>query len=49
MTDMSKFMKLQLKKSTARSTGELSADEVFGKMTTAEIKLQSHSNISLTH
>ena len=38
MTNMSKFTKLKLEKSTTRITGELSADEVFGKMIAAEIK-----------
>ena len=31
-------MKLKLEKSTTRIKGELSADEVFGKMITAKIK-----------
>ena len=38
MTNMCKFMKLKLEKSTTRITAELSADEVFGKMIAAEIK-----------
>ena len=32
MIGMSKFKKLKLQKSTARSTDELSADEVFGNI-----------------
>ena len=38
MTNMFKFIKLKLEKSTAQIMGELSADEVFGKMIAAEIK-----------
>ena len=38
MTNMSKFMKLKLEKSKTRITGELSADEIFGKMIPAETK-----------
>ena len=35
---MSTFMKLKLEKSTTQIAGELSADEVFGKMIAAEVK-----------
>ena len=37
-TNISKFMKLKLEKSTARIMRELSADEVFEKMIDAKIK-----------
>ena len=46
MTNMSKFMKLKLEKSTTRITRELPADEVFGKMIAAETK-QLPGNVKL--
>ena len=48
MTNMSKFMKLKLEKSTTRITGELSADKVFGKMIAVEIK-QLPGNVKPKH